>query len=162
MFVTYPSNTIFVCRFFFFFSEAGFPNDIHTYGLLSGIWSSSFALGAFLGPSIAGILYDLVGFERGTYCEISIHILLVSKTIFYFFKLDLLLLFFKRIFIINLRPAGRHGNNMSRNNSRKKKYKYKYVYIFLFPSRSYNLNVILFLFLFFFLYSTFKTLNICI
>ncbi|VVC34301.1 Major facilitator superfamily,Major facilitator superfamily domain [Cinara cedri] len=56
--------------------DAGFPNDIHTYGLLSGIWSSSFALGAFLGPTIAGILYDLVGFERGTYFEIFIHIVL--------------------------------------------------------------------------------------
>jgi MFS family permease len=56
--------------------NSGFPNDIHTYGLLSGIWSSSFALGAFLGPSIAGVLYDLVGFENGTYFEISLHIAL--------------------------------------------------------------------------------------
>lgn len=56
--------------------ESGFPNNIHTYGLLSGIWSSSFALGAFLGPSIAGVLYDLVGFEKGTYFEISLHTLL--------------------------------------------------------------------------------------
>lgn len=56
--------------------ESGFPNDIHTYGLLSGIWSSSFALGAFLGPSIAGVLYDLVGFEKGTYFEICLHLVL--------------------------------------------------------------------------------------
>lgn len=61
-----------------FFSESGFPNDIHTYGLLSGIWSSSFALGAFLGPTIAGILYDWVGFELGTLFEIGLHIGLVS------------------------------------------------------------------------------------
>lgn len=62
-----------------FFSESGFPNDIHTFGLLSGIWSSSFALGAFLGPSIAGILSDLVGFQKGTYFEIFLHLILVSK-----------------------------------------------------------------------------------
>ncbi|CAI6348688.1 unnamed protein product [Macrosiphum euphorbiae] len=56
--------------------QSGFPNDIHTYGLFSGIWTSSFALGAFLGPSIAGVLYDMVGFENGTYFEISLHVVL--------------------------------------------------------------------------------------
>ncbi|XP_050419743.1 MFS-type transporter SLC18B1-like [Adelges cooleyi] len=56
--------------------NSGFANDIHTYGLLSGIWSSSFALGAFLGPSIAGVLFDLVGFEQGTYFEIFLHAVL--------------------------------------------------------------------------------------
>jgi len=82
-----PSDEfIYLFRFiyFFFSSESGFPNDIHTYGLLSGIWSSSFALGAFLGPSIAGVLYDLVGFEKGTYFEISIHLALVSGNVFAF------------------------------------------------------------------------------
>lgn len=70
-----------------FCSQSGFPNDIHTYGLLSGIWSSSFALGAFLGPSIAGVLYDLVGFENGTYFEISLHVVLVSKQFFRIFMM---------------------------------------------------------------------------
>lgn len=76
--------------YFYVRSESGFPNDIHTYGLLSGIWSSSFALGAFLGPSIAGFLYDLVGFEKGTYFEIFLHLSLVSKVVdeaFSFFSL---------------------------------------------------------------------------
>jgi MFS family permease len=44
----------------------GFPNNLETYGLISGLWTSTFALGAFVGPSIAGILYDSVGFRNGT------------------------------------------------------------------------------------------------
>ncbi|CAB4070397.1 B3GALTL [Lepeophtheirus salmonis] len=32
----------------------GFENNIHTYGLVSGIWASAFALGAFVGPTLGG------------------------------------------------------------------------------------------------------------
>uniref|UniRef100_A0A0A9Z5S3 Major facilitator superfamily (MFS) profile domain-containing protein n=1 Tax=Lygus hesperus TaxID=30085 RepID=A0A0A9Z5S3_LYGHE len=55
---------------------AGFPDDISTYGVISGLWSSSFALGAFIGPSIAGWLFDLVGFQYGSLFVISLHALL--------------------------------------------------------------------------------------
>ncbi|MBO1764922.1 MFS transporter, partial [Escherichia coli] len=41
----------------------GFPDDISTYGLVSGMWTSTFALGAFIGPSAAGALFDWVGFS---------------------------------------------------------------------------------------------------
>lgn len=58
--------------------DAGFPDDLSTYGMLSGLWSSSFALGAFIGPSVAGILYDLVGFQYGSLFVIACHMLLVS------------------------------------------------------------------------------------
>jgi len=51
------------------FSEAqtaavirGFPDTINTYALVSSIWTSAFALGAFVGPTAAGVLYDAVGF----------------------------------------------------------------------------------------------------
>lgn len=44
----------------------GFPDDISTFGLVAGLWMSSFALGAFVGPTVAGFLYDLVGFANGT------------------------------------------------------------------------------------------------
>jgi len=40
----------------------GFPDTIDTYGLISGLWTSVFALGAFIGPTLAGILFDAVGF----------------------------------------------------------------------------------------------------
>lgn len=47
------------------FSEHGFPDNIQTYGLVSGLWTSTFALGAFIGPFISGLLYDYVGFRKG-------------------------------------------------------------------------------------------------
>jgi len=52
------------------FSEAqtaavarGFPDGIATYAMVSSIWTSAFAFGAFVGPTVAGALYDAVGFE---------------------------------------------------------------------------------------------------
>jgi len=52
------------------FSEAqrsavarGFPNDVSTYSMVSSIWTSSFALGAFVGPTASGALSDVVGFR---------------------------------------------------------------------------------------------------
>jgi MFS family permease len=46
------------------FSEAqasavasGFPDSITTYALVSSIWTSAFALGAFVGPTAAGKLF---------------------------------------------------------------------------------------------------------
>lgn len=44
----------------------GFPNNLETYGLISGLWTSTFALGAFIGPSVAGVLYDTLDFPRAT------------------------------------------------------------------------------------------------
>jgi MFS family permease len=57
--------------------ESGFPDTIDTYGLVSGLWTSIFALGAFIGPSMAGILFDNIGFEWATLFIIIIHILVV-------------------------------------------------------------------------------------
>merc|ERR1712105_443174 len=44
----------------------GFPDDLSTYALISSIWTSSFALGAFIGPTLSGALYDSVGFSWST------------------------------------------------------------------------------------------------
>ncbi|XP_067014314.2 MFS-type transporter SLC18B1 [Anabrus simplex] len=54
---------------------AGFGDDITTYGMISGLWASSFALGDFIGPSVAGVLYDVVGFRIGTLFVIGVHII---------------------------------------------------------------------------------------
>lgn len=43
--------------------KAGFPDTIDTYGLVSGLWTSVFAFGAFVGPTFGGILYDAVTFR---------------------------------------------------------------------------------------------------
>ena len=52
----------------------GFPDDIQTYGLVSGMWTSTFALGAFIGPSAAGALFDLVGFAWATVFVTVLHV----------------------------------------------------------------------------------------
>lgn len=46
------------------FRRCGFSDGIETYGLISGLWTSTFALGAFIGPSVSGLLYDSVGFRK--------------------------------------------------------------------------------------------------
>lgn len=38
--------------------KAGFPDTLSTYGMISGIWTSTFAFGAFVGPLAAGGLID--------------------------------------------------------------------------------------------------------
>lgn len=53
----------------------GFPDDIDTYGLVSGMWTSTFALGAFIGPSAAGALFDLIGFPWATVFVVALHLI---------------------------------------------------------------------------------------
>lgn len=42
------------------------PNSIETYGLISGLWTSSVALGSFIGPTVSGFLYDNCGFANAS------------------------------------------------------------------------------------------------
>lgn len=58
--------------------DSGFPDTIDTYGLISGLWTSTFALGAFVGPTLAGILFDNVGFPWATLFVICIHLLVIA------------------------------------------------------------------------------------
>ncbi|XP_396217.2 MFS-type transporter SLC18B1 [Apis mellifera] len=55
--------------------QYGFPNNLETYGLISGLWTSTFALGAFIGPSVAGILLDNIGFRNATMFIVLLHML---------------------------------------------------------------------------------------
>merc|ERR1712136_676024 len=41
----------------------GFRDDFHTYLLMSGMWTSSFYLGNFVGPTLGGVLVDYYGFR---------------------------------------------------------------------------------------------------
>ncbi|XP_018015495.2 MFS-type transporter SLC18B1-like [Hyalella azteca] len=61
--------------------EAGLPDDLTTYGLVSGLWSSSFALGGFIGPSIAGVMFDTIGFGWGTSIIALLHLFVAIVTI---------------------------------------------------------------------------------
>ena len=42
-------------------SKGGFDDSIDTYALVSGLWTSLYAFGAFIGPCVAGLLVDHVG-----------------------------------------------------------------------------------------------------
>ncbi|XP_078042408.1 MFS-type transporter SLC18B1 [Augochlora pura] len=55
--------------------DYGFPNNLETYGLISGLWTSTFALGAFIGPSIAGILMDNIGFRNASMFIVMLHLI---------------------------------------------------------------------------------------
>lgn len=54
-------------------SRHGLPDSIETYGLVSGLWTSTFALGAFVGPSVSGLLYDRIGFRKAVIFIIVLH-----------------------------------------------------------------------------------------
>jgi MFS family permease len=63
------NGAVLVSSFSIAHSEAivnGFANNTNTYGLISGLWASTFALGAFVGPTVAGILLDYTGFPWST------------------------------------------------------------------------------------------------
>jgi len=62
----------------------GFPDTIDTYGLVSGLWTSTFALGAFIGPTVAGILFDNIGFPWGTMFIIGIHLAVLAFLVVFF------------------------------------------------------------------------------
>lgn len=62
---------------------SGFPDDMTTYGMVAGLWASFFSLGAFVGPSVGGVLYDTIGFRSGTLFPVGMHLLVfVSVTCF--------------------------------------------------------------------------------
>jgi len=56
----------------------GFPDNLNTFGLVSGLWNSSLALGLSVGPSVAGLLLEHVGFRMGSYFIIGIAVVLVN------------------------------------------------------------------------------------
>ncbi|XP_037078749.1 MFS-type transporter SLC18B1-like [Pollicipes pollicipes] len=56
--------------------RSGFPDTVETYGTISGLWASMFALGAFVGPCLAGLLYDHFGFGYASLMIIVVHMVL--------------------------------------------------------------------------------------
>ena len=57
-----------------------YPDSVSTFSLVSGLWTSAFALGNFVGPSLAGVLYDQVGFRWGTAPVQGVLLLMVLVT----------------------------------------------------------------------------------
>ncbi|CAL4100791.1 unnamed protein product [Meganyctiphanes norvegica] len=63
---------------------AGFPDNLITYGLVSGLWSTAFYLGAFLGPTITGIMIDNLGFGWSSVVVLALHLLVAGNIMSYF------------------------------------------------------------------------------
>lgn len=75
-FASVRNSHVYLC--YCLFRRHGLPDNIDTYGLVSGLWTSTFALGAFFGPSISGMLYDSVGFRKAVIFIIVLHLLVAS------------------------------------------------------------------------------------
>jgi MFS family permease len=56
-----------------FFSKDFIVKISFVVGLVSGLWTSVFAFGAFIGPSVSGALYDAIGFRQSVYFIIIWH-----------------------------------------------------------------------------------------
>lgn len=46
--------------------ESGFKDNIQTYGKISGLWSSLFSLGEFIGPLLGGYIVQKTDFQTAT------------------------------------------------------------------------------------------------
>ena len=42
--------------------ESGLPDSMEVQAVVSGVYTSAFALGNFFGPTVSGVLYDKIGF----------------------------------------------------------------------------------------------------
>ncbi|OXA37015.1 MFS-type transporter SLC18B1 isoform X2 [Folsomia candida] len=81
-------SAILVASFLYCLSESmtnGLPDNISTYGVISGLWTSAVSLGAFVGPSIGGFLYDEFSFRPATYYVLGTQALVVLVIIVYLF-----------------------------------------------------------------------------
>lgn len=65
----------------------GLPDSIETYGLVSGLWTSTFAFGAFIGPSVSGLLFDAIGFRGSTLFIVGLE-LIVGIILLFFIMCD--------------------------------------------------------------------------
>lgn len=63
---------------------AGFPECIEVQAVISGMFTSSFALGNFTGPTLSGIIYENLGFSYNCLVlQLLIVLLLVLNTVCY-------------------------------------------------------------------------------
>ncbi|XP_035430660.1 MFS-type transporter SLC18B1-like isoform X2 [Spodoptera frugiperda] len=67
---------------------SGLPNSIETYGLVSGMWTSTFALGAFIGPTVSGLLFDSIGFRSSTLFVFILHLVVMVMMLMFTWTCD--------------------------------------------------------------------------
>ena len=61
--------------------RAGYPDDMFTFGLVSGLWTASFSIGAFVGPTAAGYLQEAYGFRYATLFIVALNMCLLVASL---------------------------------------------------------------------------------
>ena len=64
-------------------SEAGFPDDPATQGLVAGMWSSLSGAGRFTSRAVSGLLVDNYGFNTVTFIAFVLQIVVAVVTFLY-------------------------------------------------------------------------------
>src|SRR5581483_11353335 len=65
IFIFYFFHTYIFIRLFHI-RALGYPDNVGTYGLVSGLWTSMVALGFFIGATSGGLLSHFLGLQMGT------------------------------------------------------------------------------------------------
>jgi len=65
-------------------TSSGVPDSMEVQAVVSGLFTASFALGNFCGPTISGIIYDTAGFSYNCLVlQVLVLLVLVSNTFYY-------------------------------------------------------------------------------
>ncbi|CAL4065780.1 unnamed protein product [Meganyctiphanes norvegica] len=64
--------------------DSGFPDDLTTTGLVSGLWTAFYCMGCFLGPFLGGVLMDTVGNSWAYFVVAICEILVVCASVIYY------------------------------------------------------------------------------
>ncbi|GIY29287.1 MFS-type transporter SLC18B1 [Caerostris extrusa] len=67
----------------------GFPDNLATYGMVSALFSTSCSIGAFVGPSIGGLLLDTTGYRMGTVVIFALEAAFLIILLLYLFMVAL-------------------------------------------------------------------------
>ncbi|XP_076361383.1 MFS-type transporter SLC18B1-like [Tachypleus tridentatus] len=59
----------------------GFPDDISTLTIVSGLFNSAICLGCFIGPSLGGALVERLGYENGTMVLLGVELATMVITV---------------------------------------------------------------------------------
>uniref|UniRef100_T1JJ27 Major facilitator superfamily (MFS) profile domain-containing protein n=1 Tax=Strigamia maritima TaxID=126957 RepID=T1JJ27_STRMM len=67
----------------------GYSDSFQTYGMISGVWAAFFEFGHFVGPSMSGVIYDLLGFRVASQIILIFQLIMVIANVFYYFVFDI-------------------------------------------------------------------------
>ncbi|XP_059097668.1 MFS-type transporter SLC18B1-like [Tigriopus californicus] len=56
--------------------QQGYRDDVNTYMVLTGLWTASFHLGSFVGPTVAGFIVDAIGFPQTSQISMAVFLLM--------------------------------------------------------------------------------------